>query len=329
MTTTAPDCRAPARGPDVPTTVLLGRRWPAGAQRSILRVTRCLADHLGHDVEVCDLDAPGEPLRLVARRAAARGAMHLVVLPLALDDPARRDRRGVDPVAAAVAPWPFLRVHRGETPAPDDVARMLGDHARTAASSLTGRKRNPADVVVVIATGDGGNPTGNAEVAKLARLVYEAHRFADVTYAFTGYTTPSLENVIARSAQLGARGIAVVPYVLFDQATCRRIAAQARAAAAAAGIDVAVARPLEAHPALSWALVRRHLEALSDATVLPGVGAPWVNPDLLRVLQHAHGHSPRNGRRVAGANRGHPAAPLSGSRADGQQRADGSGVAPA
>src|SRR5262245_31067364 len=223
------NCCAPATGADVPTTVLFGRRWPSSARRSIDRLARRLASQLGHDVEACDLDAAGEPLRVVARRAAARGAMHLVLLPLALDDPARRDRRGADAVSSAVAPWPFLRVHRGGPPAADDVARMLGDHARKAAGSLTGGCRDTADVVIVIATGDGANPAGNAEVAKLARLVYEAHRFADVAYAFVGFTTPSLEDVIARWARLGARGIAVVPHLLFDQATYRRVLRQAKA----------------------------------------------------------------------------------------------------
>ena len=74
-------CRAAAGGANVPTTVLFGRRWPSHARRSIERLARRLATHLGHDVEACDLDAADEPLRLVARRAAARGAMHLVLLP--------------------------------------------------------------------------------------------------------------------------------------------------------------------------------------------------------------------------------------------------------
>ena len=84
--TTRSYCRAPAGGADVPTTVLFGRRWPSDARRSIERLARRLARQLGHDVEACDLDASDEPLRLVARRAAARGAMHLVLLPLALDE---------------------------------------------------------------------------------------------------------------------------------------------------------------------------------------------------------------------------------------------------
>ena len=295
LVTTAPsDCQESAKGADVPTTVLLGRRWPA-ASRAIHRLAQRLASQLGHVVEACDLEAPGAPLAHAARRAAARGAMHLVVLPLALHDPASRDRRGMDAVTSAVAPWPFLRIHRGQPPATDDVARMLGDHARAAAVSLTGGRRVLDEIVVLIASSDGMTPADNAEVARLARLVYEAHRFADVAYAFVGFSTPTVADVVARWAKLGARGIAVVPHMLFDQTTYRRLVREAQAGGAAAGIEVAVGRPLDAHSALSWALVRRHLEALSAAAVLPGVGAPWVNPDLLRVLQHAHGHSPGMG----------------------------------
>ncbi|PYO26925.1 MAG: hypothetical protein DMD86_18835 [Candidatus Rokuibacteriota bacterium] len=51
-----------------------------------------------------------------------------------------------------------------------------------------------------------------------------------------------------------------------------------------------MARSLDAHPALVWALIRRHLEALSEGLAAGAV--PWVNPELLRVLEHAHGHGP-------------------------------------
>jgi sirohydrochlorin cobaltochelatase len=52
-----------------------------------------------------------------------------------------------------------------------------------------------------------------------------------------------------------------------------------------------VARPLHSHPALVWALVRRHLEALPDAT-LESAAVPYVNPALLRMLRGAHAHDP-------------------------------------
>jgi sirohydrochlorin cobaltochelatase len=275
------------RSAEVPVTLLLGRGGQT-APRSIHRLARRVAGQLGHDVEPCDLEAPADQIR----RIVARGTTRLVLLPVTLDDSESRAARRVDGMAAALAAWPALRVHWGQPPATDDVARMLGDRARDGARSLIGGRGSHTDVVVVIATGDGANPARNAEVAKLARLVFEAQRFADVAYAFVGLTTPSLGEVIARWARLGARRIVVVPYLLFDLLTHRRLVRQARASGANAGIDVVVARSLESHPALAWALVRRHLEALADAGLLAagGEGTPWVNPALLRLLDHAHGH---------------------------------------
>jgi sirohydrochlorin cobaltochelatase len=292
---------APADGPvaaasgDVPATLLLGRCSPATGCW-IHRLARRLAGQLGHTVEPCDLEGAGEPLQMVVRRVVEQGTTRLVVLPLTLDGAGgSADTRHADAMAPALRAWPFLRVHRGRPPATDDVARMLGDRARDAVGLLSEGRRRAGEVVVVIATGDGANPAGNAEVAKLARLVYEAHRFGDVGYAFVGLTTPSVGELIARWSRLGARGIVVVPHLLFDPRTHRRLVRQARAGAAAAGVEVAVARPLDAHPALVWALVRRHLEALSDTSLLApdaGGAAPWVNPALLGVLQHAHRHGP-------------------------------------
>jgi sirohydrochlorin cobaltochelatase len=290
--TRRPACPETGAGADVPTTLLLGHEW-SGAARSVRHLARRLAGQLGHDVEPYDLDGPGEELRLAARRFAERGTTHLVLLPLALDEARALDARRVDAVSAVLAPRSGVRVHRGRVPAIDDVARMLGDRARAAAASLSAGGRRPAQVVVVIATGDGANPAGNAEVARLARLVYEAERFADVAYAFVGLTTPAIGEVVSRWARLGARAIVVVPHLLFDRQTYRRLVQQARAAAAATRVKVAVARPLDGHPALVWALVRRHLEALADgALASPGPSGvmPWVNPELLRFLDHAHRH---------------------------------------
>ncbi len=272
--------RARNRGPDVPTTVLLGRRL-SGAERAVRRLTATLARQLRHDVETCDVAPPHDPLARVVRRVTARGGRRLVLLPLTLDGAGLAEV----PVDAGTA----LRVHRGREPADDDVARMLGDRARDGMRMLAGARRQPAQLSVIIATGGGANPSSNADVARLARLVYEAHGFGDVTCAFVGLTTPSVGEAIARAARLGAGGVVVVPHLLFDPRARRRLLQQARAGGAAARIAVALARPLDSHPGLVWALIRRHLEALADG----GLGGAWVNPELLRVLDHAHGHGPR------------------------------------
>ena len=269
-------------GADVPITLLLGGRWSA-ASPSVRHLATRLARQLRHDVEVCDVEHPEEPARLL-RELVGRGATRLVLLPVTLGELGLSDPRRADGLRAALDAYPFLRVHRGRPPATDDIARMLGDRARAAARSLT-KARHPTEVVVIIATGDGLNPASNAGVAKLARLVYEAHSFGDVNYAFVGLTTPSVGDVIARSARLGAHGVVVVPHLLFDPRARRRLVQQARAGGAAAGVEVAVARSLDTHPGLAWALVRRHLEALADAGPVA-----WVNPELLAVLRDSHTH---------------------------------------
>src|SRR5262249_60230264 len=104
-----------------------------------------------------------------------------------------------------------------------------------------------------------------------------------------GLTAPSVGGAIARGARLGGGGVVVVPPLLFDPRGRRRLREQARAGGAAARVEVGVARPLETHPGLTWALIRRHLEALADG----GLGDAWGNPDLLRVVEHAHPHRPR------------------------------------
>jgi sirohydrochlorin cobaltochelatase len=263
----------------------VGRGWRRAA-RSAQALTRRLAVRLGHAVESCDVEDVETSLATVAGRDASR----LVLLPVTLEGERAWTRRLDDAIAAARGARPSLRLHRGLPAAVDDVARMLGDRAREA---LRPARRPPGDVVVVIASPDGASPVRNAEVARLARLVYEAHRFAEVTCSFGGATTPSVGEVVRRWARLGARTIVVVPHVLHDVSARRRLSTEARAAAAAAEIEVAIARPLDGHPALVGALVRRHLEALQDSSLLLPEAVeetPWVNPALLSALRDVHGH---------------------------------------
>src|SRR5262249_42776702 len=115
----------PSLRADVPTTLLLGRRW-ATVCRSIRHLARRMAAQLGHDVERCDLAAPAGQLRAIA----ARGVTQLVLLPVTLDDSASRRARVAERMTTALGACPSLRIAWGEPPAIDDVARMLGDRAR-------------------------------------------------------------------------------------------------------------------------------------------------------------------------------------------------------
>jgi sirohydrochlorin cobaltochelatase len=280
-------------GQDVPVTVLLGSGEPA-AVRSLQGLARRLAARLGHEVVACGLDPRGEGLPGVVRDRVSRGASRLVVLPLVAGQAAGASDRRMDAAIASLAErWPWVTIHRGAPLGPDDLARLLGDRAREALRALGGRRRATGEVVVVIVGEGGANPARNAELAALARLVYEAHRFGAVDCAFTELTAPSAVETIGRWARLGTRTIVVVPCYWFAGRAHRRLVAQIRAAATAPGVSVSVARPLASHPALVWALARRHLEALGDAALGPADGcarAPYVSAALLSAFRDGHRH---------------------------------------
>jgi len=229
------------------------------------------------------------------KQHVARGTVRLVVLPVVLGRTSRRDG-SLDATLRALADrWPSICVHLGTSLGPDDVARILGDRAREAARSLSLERSALGGVVAVIVDPGGASPAGNADLAGLCRLVFEAHQFADVAYAFLDLTTPGILEVVRRWATLGARAIVVAPHVLFDGVVHRRIVKETRGAARAASVATAVARPLAPHPLLVGALARRHVEALRAGPLAASSGVkttPWIRPHLVRALQHAHRPGP-------------------------------------
>jgi sirohydrochlorin cobaltochelatase len=256
--------------PDGLRTLLLAPVEPEAAA-PLERLATRLSAAVGHAVEPVRLEGLGESLTAALSRARVDGVTRLALLPLGLDaEAALRVGAAATRLAAG---GPALAV--ALPPDPGDLARILGDRARQALGRLPGGPMAPGDVVVVLA-GGGANPGANAELAKLARLVYEAHRFADVGYAFLDVTAPTVAEAIARWATLGARRLVVVPHLLFAGPALRRLRRTAAAAATSAGVEVAVAGPLAPHPALVRALARRHVEAL-------------LGPAVVGELGHAHG----------------------------------------
>jgi sirohydrochlorin cobaltochelatase len=266
---------APTPAAECTVTVLVARPDP-GSGDALARLARRFATRLGQPVRVCRLDDRGDALPAAVERAVAGGATGVVLLPLDLGlgpEPAARLWARLSGVSAR---WPALALRPGTPLHGDDVARILGDRAREMLGPRAGAAA-AADVVVVIAGGGGANPVANAELARLARLVYEAHRFGGVDHGFLELTTPTVGEVVRRWARLGARRLVVVPHLLFAGDAYRRLRRQVREAARATGVAVQLARPLDPHPALLAALGRRHFEAV-------------VGPGVVRQLGHAHGH---------------------------------------
>ncbi|MFG2048999.1 uroporphyrinogen-III C-methyltransferase [Micromonospora sp. NPDC048935] len=116
--------------------------------------------------------------------------------------------------------------------------------------------------VALIARGS-TDPDANAEVAKVARLLWEGRGYAGVEPGFISLAQPSVPAVLERLRRLGARRIVVAPYFLFAGVLPDRIVAQsAEFAAAHPDLDVRVAEVIGDCDALADLVRERHTEAL-------------------------------------------------------------------
>ena len=79
--------------------------------------------------------------------------------------------------------------------------------------------------VVVLAHGSSDKET-NAEVAKIARWMFEENQCAMVDIAFTSITSPSLETVVQRQVACSMHHIIVLPYYLYTGILIERIGHQ-------------------------------------------------------------------------------------------------------
>ena len=132
------------------------------------------------------------------------------------------------------------------------------------ARDLTARGSDARAGTHVVLVGRGStDPDGNAEVAKVARLLWEGRGYADVTLSFISLTGPSVPAALERARRLGAERIVVAPYFLFAGVLPDRVAAQAGAFAEQhREIDVRVAGLIGACDELAGLVLERYAEAL-------------------------------------------------------------------
>lgn len=155
---------------------------------------------------------------------------------------------------------------------------------------------DPAGTTVLLVGRGSTDPDANAEVAKVARLLWETSGTAGVETAFVSLARPGVPDGLARCRALGARRVVVLPYFLFPGVLPDRVADQARRFAAAhRDLDIRAADVIGDCDGLADIVEERYAEALSgnvrmncDTCVyrapMPGfahrVGAP----------QHPHHH---------------------------------------
>jgi sirohydrochlorin cobaltochelatase len=193
--------------------------------------------------------------------------------------------------------------------------RPLGPHP-TLLGVLTERLDAVLDVAdrpnaMVVLVGRGStDPDANAEIAKVARLLYEGRNLAGVEPAFVSLAEPGVPAAMERCRRLGAERIVVLPYFLFAGVLPDRIVAQSTEwAAAHPDVPVAVAGLIGDCDELAAIVLERYAEALGaeirmncDTCIyrvaLPGfedrVGAvqkPHDHPDDPAGHHHHHAHA--------------------------------------
>lgn len=109
--------------------------------------------------------------------------------------------------------------HLGVHPA---IVDLLDDRAAAVEADL-GVDREADDVAVVLCARGSSDPDANADVHKLARLLYEGRAFSRVEATFIGVTEPTLDDTLHDVAKHRPDAVVVVPYMLGDGVLTGRI----------------------------------------------------------------------------------------------------------
>ncbi|MET7946932.1 uroporphyrinogen-III C-methyltransferase [Micromonospora sp. NPDC005324] len=282
-----------------------GTRSAAGVEQFAALVERVRGRGDVGDVEGGFIELSRPPLTDAVGALVARGHRALVALPLVLTGAGH----GKGDIPAAMAReqqrHPGLSYRYGRPLGPHPLLHEALEQRIDAA--LAGADR--ADTWVALIGRGSTDPDANAEVAKVARLLWEGRGYAGVEPGFISLAQPSVPAVLERLRRLGARRIVVAPYFLFAGVLPDRIVAQsAEFAAAHPDLDVRVAEVIGDCDALADLVLQRYAEALGGdirmncdtcayRVLMPGfadkVGRPQRphdHPDDPVGHHHHHGH---------------------------------------
>ncbi|KUJ68869.1 cobalamin biosynthesis protein CbiX [Streptomyces albus subsp. albus] len=237
---------------------------------------------------------PGQPsLALAAARLVEQGATRVAVVPLGLVPDGRAHGALAAALDTARERHPGVRFAQG---APVGThPKLLDVLERRLAAALGEGGRTPSDraATTVLLVGAGStDPFGNAEVHRVARLLWEGRGFAGVEAAFAALAAPDVASGLDRCARLGAQRVVVLPYLPFAGAVTDRVWQQAEGwALAYPRVRVMRAEPVGAAEELRAAVLERYAEAAAvlarqdaeaAAAFAPqdaaGAGAPAAGP---------------------------------------------------
>jgi sirohydrochlorin cobaltochelatase len=162
------------------------------------------------------------------------------------------------------------------------------------------------DTTVLLVGRGSTDPDANAEVCKVARLLWEGRGYAGVETAFVSLAAPDVPSGLDRCAKLGAKRVVVLPYFLFTGILPERVRQQAEGwGAAHPEVELRQADVIGPEPELAELVMERYRETLKgdlrmncDTCMyrikLPGfedrVGSPQQPHHHPDDPSHSHGH---------------------------------------
>jgi sirohydrochlorin cobaltochelatase len=246
-----------------------GSQDAAGAVELLALADRVGALDPGLAVACGFIELSPPPLTVACADLVARGAHEVVVVPVMLL--AAGHVKGDVPalLARLRLQHPGVRFR---------YARELGIHPDLLAvvderlAATVGEAQRPETAVLLCGRGS-SDPDANADLHKVARLLWEGRPWPLVETCYVGITDPRLPAGLERCRRLGARRIAVVPYFLFTGRLVGRIGAQCAAFAADhRELDVRVAGYLGPDERVARLVLARYAEVQD--------GDPRMNCDL-------------------------------------------------
>jgi sirohydrochlorin cobaltochelatase len=262
--------------PDTVPTDPLGVMICGHGSRSMAAVEEfyALARHLRRRLPEClvesgFLEFARPVIRTGLEALKARGAKRIVALPGMLFAAGHVKNDLPSEINAFAAANPDLTVTFGRELAID--GRLLrAAAARIAAAEAACERRIPRQETLLMVVGRGTNdPDANANVSKVARMLWEGMGFGWTEVSYSGVAYPLVDEGLRHAVRLGYRRIIVFPYFLFTGILVDRIYAHADACAAEhAEIEIVKAEYLNDHPLVVDTLVNRLGEALDGANLM-------------------------------------------------------------
>jgi sirohydrochlorin cobaltochelatase len=246
-----------------------GSQDAAGAVELLALADRVRALDPGLALACGFIELSPPPLSVACADLVAKGASEIVVVPVML----LAAGHVKDDVPALVArlrlQFPGVRFrYARELGIHPDLLAVVGERLDAAVPAA----ERAATAVLLCGRGS-SDPDANADLHKVARLLWEGRPWPLVETCYVGITDPRLPAGLERCRRLGARRIVTVPYFLFTGRLVDRIRAQC--AAFAAGhpeLDVRVAGYLGPDERVAGLVLARYAEALD--------GDPRMNCDL-------------------------------------------------